>query len=196
MAGPPRSICIMRIATRVTFCILFCVPLLISTAAAQSVTGEWSSTVNGVQGRLSLAEDKPVNGTRMLAVYLELKNVSDVGNPIEIYYDPTRSLKCDLVNAETKPVVQAALPADILTPSPYWLSLPFDSVLRFRVSVYGYSIPRDGGRMIQMSCGAWLLKEIDGQMHKLEVTLVAVAPEIGTGRRAWTGQLRMIRVVD
>ena len=47
--------------------------------------------VNGLRGRLLFAPGDVVNGTRMAVVYLEFQNVSDVGNPMEIYYDTVPS---------------------------------------------------------------------------------------------------------
>ncbi len=169
------------------------VVLLVSCAASalsQSPVEEWSAVKDGVQGRLIFTEDAPFNGMRMLSLDLELRNVSDVGNPIEIYYDPINAFRCELIDAKKNPVPQPPLVADILTPNPYWISLPYQGSIRFRISVDGYGIPNDGGRMIQMSCGAWLIKLADQADYQFRATFIADRPR-KPGRRIWTGPLEL-----
>src|SRR4051812_9493575 len=67
-------------------------------------TGNWSTPVDGLQGRLLTTFGKEFNGTRMVDVYLELRNVSDVGNPMEIYFDEYTSLKSSVYDAAGKPL--------------------------------------------------------------------------------------------
>lgn len=160
------------------------------SVAGQTSDEGWSLPKEGVQGRLIFTEDPPFNGTRMWAIDLELRNVSDVGNPIEIYYDPINAFRCELFDAKKKPVPQPPLVADILTPSPYWISLPYQGSIRFRVSVNGYGIPNDGGRMIQMSCGAWLIKLSDRGEYFFKANFAADPPH-DHRRRAWKGPLEL-----
>src|SRR6267378_3253141 len=87
--------------------LLFCAAILISALssyASARETGSWSEVVNGVQGRVIISEDQPSNGTRIVAVYLELRNISNIGDPIEIYFDPTHTFHCQLFGANDKPV--------------------------------------------------------------------------------------------
>lgn len=161
-----------------------------ASVAGQSPTEEWSAVKDGVQGRLIFSEEQPFNGMRMLAIDLELRNVSDVGNPIEIYFDPISAFQCDVLDAKKHSVPQPPLVADILTPSPYWISLPYQGSIRFRVSVNGYGIPNDGGRMIQMSCGAWLIKLNDRGEYFFKATFAADPPR-DSRRRAWKGPLEL-----
>jgi hypothetical protein len=157
-------------------------------------TGAWSDSVNGVQGRLSVSEDQPLNGTRILAIYLELRNVSDVGNPTEIYYEPSNAIQCQLIDANAKPVPNAGLPADIEIPMPFWLALPHDGSLRFRVSVSGYGIPKNAGTMVPMHCGPWLIKDSDHSVYDLESTFIAKPMDDKLRRRAWQGLLKLPKV--
>jgi hypothetical protein len=159
--------------------------------AAEPETGSWSEPVEGVRGRIIVAEDPKVNGTIMLAVYLELQNVSDVANPIEIYFDPDRTVQCQLLDANNKPAAISGLPASIMQPPPFWLSLPYDSSMRFRVSVSGYGVPKDAGRLIPMTCGDWIIKADDHAVRSLEVTLNVSPPKATSGHRAWRGTIKM-----
>ena len=120
--------------------------------------GDWSEPTNGLRGRLLFSEDAKFNGTEMGVVYLELQNVADVGNPMEIYYDIDHALHCQIADASDKPFHQPEMmAADIMSPFPYWIALPHDSILRFRVSVTGYGIPKDGGLTIGLMSDEWLI---------------------------------------
>jgi hypothetical protein len=115
--------------------------------AAEQI-GEWSTPVNGLKGRLITKEDKPFFGTLMIAVYVELANVSDVGNAMEFYFDPDKTIVSKVINESGKPLAQPPIAADIVTTNPYWLALPSDGTMRFRVSVSGYTaFTRTAGRM-------------------------------------------------
>jgi hypothetical protein len=171
--------------------VLVCVVILCCavSVAGQSSTREWSQPVNGVQGRIIVSDDVWLYGTQMTTVDLELRNVSDVGNPIAIYFDPNRSFKCELLDAKDQAVARPPFAADIITPNPYWLSLPYQGTLRWRVSVSGYGIKPNSGKMVQMSCGMWLIKPGDHSEYGLAVKFVAVSTPEDRERRAWTGTL-------
>jgi hypothetical protein len=126
-----------------------------------------------------------------MEVYLELRNVSDVGNPIDIYYNTLRPiLSCEVVGAEGDVVARTNGPASIMQPPPFWLVLPYDSSLRFRVSVSGYGVPKDAGFMVQMPCGDWVLKP----SGYLQVVVTSTPVEGEEGRRAWHGTLALPKV--
>jgi hypothetical protein len=61
---------------------------LFVSAFPQATTGNddggWSSPVNGLQARLSVARGQPLNGTPLITTYLELRNVADVANVMEL----------------------------------------------------------------------------------------------------------------
>ena len=178
--------------------LLLCITALtcfFSAGAPIRETGAWSKPVNGVQGRLIVSDDPPVNDTKMVAVYLELRNVSDFANPIWIYYDPSHVFQCQLLDATGKPVERALSIADIWQPPPFWLALPHDSSLRFRISVSGYGIPHNAGTSIQMDCGNWLIKTDDQSEYALEVTFASTKPQKDAPeRRAWEGTLKLPKV--
>lgn len=166
----------------------------LSAYAASSETGEWSQTVDGIQGRLSISEDQSFHGTRMFAIYLELRNVSPVADPFELYFDWTHSFHCRLLDKDEKAVPTASLPTSILIPRPFWLSLPYDGVVRFRVSVCGFMVPANSGALIPMLCGEWLVKSGDGNDYWFDATLVVNPPKVEVTRRVWKGTLKLPRV--
>ena len=161
--------------------------------AAYTRTGDWSASVNGLRGRLSVSEDKPFNGTKMLAVYLELQNVSDVGNPIELYFDPIRTVVSRVIDDAGKDLAQPPNAASITSPPPFWLSIPWDGSLRFHASVYGYGVYKDSGTQVSMANGSWLIKPGDKSKYFLQASLIS-KPTAGDKRRAWTGELMLPKV--
>jgi hypothetical protein len=158
------------------------------------VAGGWSEPVNGLRGRLLFTEDARFNGTRMGAVYLEIQNVSDVLNPMEIYYDTFHALPCELLDGSNQPVAQAASPADIMSPTPFWIMLPYDSTLRFRVSVSGYGIPKDAGLSIGLMSGNWIIPPTSRAACFLSASFSVTPPETKDHLHAWHGVLNLPKV--
>jgi hypothetical protein len=159
-----------------------------------SEAGAWSEAVDGVQGRLVVSDGQDANGVRFPDVFLELQNVSDVMNPIEIYYDTLHpNLSCDLVDAQGNVVPRANGPADVLLPLSFWLTLPQGALLRFKISVRGYLVAKGNDISLQMICGDWTLKTADDARF-LRATLAGTASEEGQGRRVWHGTLALPKV--
>src|SRR5438034_7539799 len=75
----------------------------VSGAAPAGEADNWSVPTNGLQARLTLVEKPKLNGTRWLVPYLELRNVRDLGHPMEIQCDG-HHLKIELVSADGKPI--------------------------------------------------------------------------------------------
>jgi hypothetical protein len=169
-----------------------------ATVLEPVTTGDWSAPVKGLRGRLLFAEDPPYNGTRVAVVYLELQNVSSNGAPMEIYYDGDHSLAGALLDGVGLPVRQARMPADIMSPFPYWIMLPVDSSLRFRVSVYGYSTPPNAGMSIGLMSGDWIIPPRSHATYYLTGTFKVTPPKSDDPFRSplavWKGVLKLPKV--
>jgi hypothetical protein len=177
------------------FCLLILVLVgSITFSYGAEETGAWSETVNGLRGRLIAKEDKPFHGTRMLAVYIELENVSDVGNQMEFFFDPIKSIVSNVADSTGKDLAQPPTAADVVTPSAFWLALPNDGTLKFRISVSGYGVYENSGTNVQMMSGNWLIKPADKQKYYLEAKYISRTPE-SDKRRAWAGELRLPKVL-
>lgn len=166
-------------------------------AAAASATGAWSGTVSGIQGRLIAQDDPPFNGTRMIGVHLELRNVSGVLNPLEIPYDGS-NFQGELRDKAGKIVAQAGLSCSIMNPPGYFLILPYDSSLKFRVSVTGYGVPKDGGALIGLNNAAWLIQRGDSAPYFLSgpfgpssTVHFDAKTRSSPSNRKWTGVLHL-----
>lgn len=181
--------------------ILLCVIVTLASIpsyAKKQETGAWSEPANGIQGRLFATEDPEFNGTKMVAIYLELRNVSHVANPLEIYFEPIKSIESRVLDGGDKPVAKYPSPASIGLTPPFWLTLPFDSTLRFRVSVSGYGVPQNGGTNIQMMSGNWLMKADDERDYFLEAAFVSQPAKLDSGRRlrrVWQGTIKLPKVL-
>jgi hypothetical protein len=61
----------------------------------------WSLPVNGLEARLSFGKSEKFNGTPLIATYLELRNVADVGNVIELPFNQD-SMQFEVVDERNK----------------------------------------------------------------------------------------------
>ena len=156
--------------------------------------GAWSVPVDGLRGRLITKEDKPFAGPRMIAAYIELENVSDVGNPMEFYFEPTESVVSKVVDDDGKPPPPVPSAADIITGPPYWLAIPTDGSMRFRVSISGYGVFKNSGTNVQMMSGNWVVKPDDKRKYYLEARFVS-KPPASDKRRSWSGELNLPKVL-
>jgi hypothetical protein len=128
-----------------------------SMRASEPVSaGDWSAPVNGLRGRLVLSEDKPYNGTRIALVYLELQNVADNLGPLLLDY---HSPHLDLIDADGKSVEQSHTTEDVFGVGLPTLVLPFDSTLRFRISVTGYGLSHNAGLVLQLPSACWVIPQ-------------------------------------
>jgi hypothetical protein len=156
--------------------------------------GAWSKAIDGVQGRLLASPDTPFNGTRMVAVYVELRNVSDVANPMDIYYDFMSSFRGKVVDARSQELPAASLPTNIMSPLPCWLALPNDGLLRFPVSVHGYGVPRNGGVMLSLPNNAWLIPSEKAASCFINGAFTAPPKKAAWSQRNWHGTLELPNV--
>lgn len=151
----------------------------------------WSKSVSGIQARFSFEEGNLVNGTRLTEVYVELRNVSDVGNPIYLRYDPTRSIKAQLFNSAGKPVSIAGNPASIKSLLPFLICLPYDSTLKLNVTAKGYGVPKDQKALIGLHSGDWLIEKSDSTDYFLRGTFISEQPKKETKQRLWNGKIQI-----
>lgn len=183
---------------KITLCLAFVLSVVSRTYSVSPpepmAVGKWSEPVDGLRGRLLFAEDPKFNGTRMGIVYLELQNVFDVLNPMEIYYDPGHALPSSLLDSSNQPVAQSGMPANIMSPLPFWIMLPNDSTLRFRVSVTGYGIPKDGGLSIGLMSGNWIIPAKSRKEHFLSASFSVTPPSDKDHTHAWHGVLKLPKV--
>jgi len=160
----------------------------VSSARSDDADG-WSTPVNGVAVRISLVERPEVNGTRKIAPYLELRNVSDVANPIQIPCGRDH-VKFELVDSKGK-IVRDGSSSFVSRSGPHvdpgTIVLPFDSSIRIGMHCTNWGVPKDAAAMVGTDSGAWILKPEENGAVFLRVTISNDADV--KLRRLWHGLL-------
>lgn len=155
--------------------------------------GAWSDSVDGIQGRLIANRVSDFNGTKIVTINLELKNPG--AGPIEIYFDDS-TLKSRVVDsAEIRVFMPMEASMSVFFPPPRRLILPYDSTLRFRVSVSGYGIPKDAGTAIQMIEGLLLVESDPKQKFFFESSLTSKPKTLDSSVRQWQGTIKLPKVL-
>jgi len=118
---------------------------------------DWSKPIEGVVAKITLTERPAINGTRSIVPYLELRNVSDVGNPLHV---PCGSghVKFELIDANGK-IIRGGWGQSRSGPhaDPGTIVLPFDSSIRIGMYCSNWGVPKDAAAMIATDSGAWVL---------------------------------------
>jgi hypothetical protein len=150
-------------------------------------TGDWGEAVNGLRGRLVLAQGRTLGDgkIRESLVYVELENVENThSGRVDVQFDPD-ALKCELTDAGGKTVVQAPVAGSGGRPGKSVVAIPFDSSARLRANPYAFG--RAEGLLIHLNTGSWHVK--DDAEYRLSGTLTVIRPE---GKAdAWKGELKM-----
>jgi len=132
-------------ATVLAFILLSATPL---ATAGNDDTG-WSSPVNGLQARLSLARGQVLNGTLLITTYLELRNVANAANVMELPLN-LEAIQFEVVDDQDKLLAHTSLPYDGLTVELGMLRLPHDSYLRFDISQHGAGVPKNQAALLEL----------------------------------------------
>ncbi len=150
-------------------------------------TGDWSETVDGVRGRLILAQGRTLGDgkARESLVYVELENVGTThSGRVDIQFDPD-ALKCELTDATGKVVAQEPGFGSGGRPGKTVVAVPSDSSVRLRANPYAFG--RAEGLLIHLNTGNWLVK--DDAEYTLAGVLTVTRPD---GKAdAWNGELKM-----
>jgi beta-lactamase regulating signal transducer with metallopeptidase domain len=132
--------------------------------------GDWSKPVNGLQARLAVENWRdPIVG-----IYLELRNVKDLGNTMTVPADAER-IDFELRDADGKKISPAGLPRSGPVVELKDFQLPFDSSLRFNLSVTTVGVPNVKA-MIALRSHAWTLDEAPGS-YRLSASFKVEKPE-------------------
>ena len=164
-----------------------------STDEMFDYSGEWSEVVNGMKARLLICEGDLFAGTRIIQVYIELRNVSDVLNPL--YISSQRRIRFQLLDDNEYGVSQSGHVANILSPPPFDLVLPHDSSLRYRVSVTGFGVPPNERALIGVGTPykCWIIQKNDHGEYFISGNFMVPKEEDRT-KRWWSGEIKLPKV--
>lgn len=168
--------------------------LLLLSGTPQVTVGNddtgWSSRVNGLQARLSLARRQALNGTPLIATYLELRNVANVANVMEVPLN-LESLQFEVVDDQGKLLSPTNGPYDELSVEVGTLRLPHDSYLRFDISHHGAAIPKNQAALLDLGVlHIWVFSPGDKRSYYLRGRF-AVDPRKD---RTWSGMIQIPKV--
>jgi hypothetical protein len=159
-------------------------------SAANNETG-WSLPVNGLQARLSLAKKEKLNGTPLIATYLELRNVADVVSAIElpINLDTTQF---EVLDEQNNMLPRPPVTYDEVTAADLGsLRMPHDSYLRFNISHRGAGVPKDQAGLLDLGAPyVWAFSPGDKHTYYLRARL-SVEPG---KHRTWSGTIELPKV--
>ncbi len=148
----------------------------------------WSEAVGGLEARVTLVEKGRINGTRSIVPYLELRNVSDLAEPLKVRCD-RRHVKFELVNADGEVVDEGWLLARSGPHAdPGTVSLPLDSSMRIGMYCSNWGVPKDAAAMIATDSGAWVLQPRDKGKVLLRATIKGEEVK-GDPDRTWHGEI-------
>jgi hypothetical protein len=187
-----RKVCSEGWAMQQTLTVVFALLLF---SAAPLVTGAnddtgWSSPVNGLQARLSLVRGQALNGTPLIATYLELRNVADVANVMEVPLNPD-ALQFEVIDDQDKLLGHKGIAYDELTVELGMLRLPHDSYLRFDISHHGAGVPKNQIALLDLGVPyVWVFSPGDKHSYYLRGRFSIEARK----ERTWSGTIEMPRV--
>jgi hypothetical protein len=168
--------------------------LLLSSAIPRATAGNddtgWISPVNALQARLSLARGQALNGTPLIATYLELRNVANVANVMEVPLN-LEAIQFEVVDDQDKLLAHTSLPYDELTVELGMLRLPHDSYLRFDISHHGAGVPKNQAALLDLGVlHVWIFSPGDKHAYYLRGRF-SIEPRKD---RTWSGMIEMPKV--
>jgi hypothetical protein len=137
----------------------------------QDKAGAWSVAVNGLQGRLIIAVNKPGETDPFLRIYLELRNVMNVLNDRVVGYNRKgfHPRVVDETGRIAPPPAGVAYDGFEVEPKP--LVMPFDSTLSFRINGHGAGVMPGTRQMLDFGPEyVWVIPQ-DGHTYYLSATL-------------------------
>lgn len=162
--------------------------------------GAWSQVVDGLQGRLLVKSGGKINGTNIPDIYLELRNVANLMNPVDVYYGNGEGLRMEVTDSRNKKIApDTSYYFDAVMTPPYGIVLPHDSSLRFLVSVAGYGIPKNIGIFLEIGTrpgidGPIVLPNNAHGGYFLQGTFTAMAVKKSGSQGEWHGTLNLPKV--
>ena len=173
-------------ATVLAFLLLSATPL---ATAGNDDTG-WSSPVNGLQARLNLARGQTLNGTPLIATYLELRNVANVANVMEVPFK-LEAIQFEVVDDQGKLLPPASGPFDEVAVELGMLRLPHDSFLRFNISHHGAGVPKNQAALLDLGVlHVWVFSPGDQRSYYLRGRFSVESSK----DRTWSGMIEMPKV--
>jgi hypothetical protein len=173
--------------------LITCLMGLSSSCVKESSHETWSEAVNGIQASLTLRRSEVVNDTPIISVYLTLRNVSGVANPIRIHWASAK-ITFSVVDEKGVEVPRSFGSYDGISVDLSDLVLPFESTLTFNISQRGLGIPHGAGALIDLGpSDCWTVAKQSGKKYFLSAVLNVSeqAEQIKKYERPWKGRIEV-----
>jgi len=144
----------------------------------------WSTSVNGVSGRLRL-ELEDLNPGLRFAVHMETLNRSF--DSITITNQP--AIRAELVDDAGKEIQTVAYPASGPIPPPQWAVVPHDAYVGFRIDMQTVGVPSKEQRMVLLAVGGITWRLSTGR-YLLKTTAIFKNDVDGPANQ-WVGELEL-----
>lgn len=150
--------------------------------------GDWSAAVGPLKARLVAYRTEPSNGTPIITVYVDLRNVAGGDNTVEFNLDKA-SITWKVTDVSGKALAPISPPGSWLSVPPQKLLLEAGQSGRVRVSKTGAAIAKNRGGQLELgSDRVWVFKGSDENAYSLSGT-INVQP---TGVRGeWSGTINL-----
>jgi hypothetical protein len=143
---------------------------LLIGAMKPATDAAWSEPVNGLRARIEARPWSRSNGTLIVAPFLDLQNVSDLGGGLQLGWKRAK-MSYSVVDADGKPLEQHYGVYDGIEADKSNLVIPHDGELSFNLSQSGAGIPADQAAMIDLgSDDTWQIPH-DGKRYFLRASL-------------------------
>jgi hypothetical protein len=150
-------------------------------------SGDWSQPQDGLRARLVATPHG-----RDLALAVELENVSDVGNPMETWWDDLDNIMRLELSTVIGPVPPAGVGGSHASAPPFWLELPVGSTLRIPITPNAYEDnPPNKTLFRPVTFQAWDVPP--GEMF-LAGTIKPPQASDEAGHRAWHGTITLPKI--
>lgn len=147
--------------------------------------GEWSAAVNGLRARLTVDNWRDP----IIRVYLELQNVGNLVSTVMIPLD-AKEIRFELRNQDGKPVAQCAQNRSGIVTALKDFRLPFDSSLKFNLSVTTMGFSGSDNAVIALREDGWEIRAGDFSPYQLSASF-GVERDLTKNGTVWHGELQV-----
>lgn len=178
---------------RSLFLSLLFIGAVLAASAKEPEDATWSAESNGLRARVTMRRHSVLDGTCIIATYLELKNVGIVANPMVLEKQP---LTFTVTDADGHEVPRAGGGYDGVSVKLPPLTLPHDSQLRYQIGPTGWGVTPNMAAALDLGFEYnWELPR-DGKAYYLQGSLEVPRQKNDRSGDAilWHGKLVLPRV--
>ena len=153
--------------------------------------GAWSAPVGPLEARLVAYRTEPSNGTPIITLYLDVRNVAGGDNTKEFNLDKASAI-WKVIDAAGKEIAPTSPPGNWLPTPPKKLVLEAHQSGRLRLSITGGGIAKDRGGHLELgSDRVWVFDKGDEKAYYLSGE-IKIQPTRDTG--VWSGTINLPKV--